>query len=90
MKKILLIGIATLIISISATSCVMRVKAAGPFPVHFQVVSGVRVLVVPAALRVGDIVVINGNKCVVKKKHRKKIKVMYPNGTIRWVAVRYR
>jgi hypothetical protein len=67
----------------------MRVRAAGPFPVRFQVVSGVKVLIVPATLKVGDLVIVNGNRCIVKKMHKRKIKIMYPNGSSRWVTVRY-
>jgi len=89
MKKTLILGITILLLSISSNACVMRVRGGGPFPVRFQVISGVRLLIVPAAVRVGDIVVINGNRCIVKKKHRKKIKVLYPNGTTHWVSVKY-
>lgn len=90
MKKALILSVLISILSISSISCVMRVGAEVPVRVNHRGHNEVKLLVVPASIRIGDIVLIGNERCIIKKKKRDQIKVVYPNGTVRWVGVRYK
>jgi len=91
MKKIVAMGILAGVMSVSLQAgCVVRARAVVPVPavtVHYRVVSGRRVLVVPPSVAPGHVVIINGQRCVVKKRRHNRIKVVYPSGRVAWVDV---
>ncbi|NOZ13543.1 MAG: hypothetical protein GXO69_07835 [Acidobacteria bacterium] len=94
MKSLLSVLIMTGLILVPVnTSCVVRARAVVPVPavtVHYRVVSGRRVLVVPRAVRPGHVIIINGRRCVVKSRRGSRVKVVYPNGRVVWVESIYR
>ncbi|NOY22621.1 MAG: hypothetical protein GXO70_03785 [Acidobacteria bacterium] len=94
MKKVLSILVLVGTVSLSANAgCVVRARAVVPVPVvtvHYRAVSGRRVLVVPAAVRPGHVVIINGQRCVVKKRKNGRVKVMFPGGRVVWINAIYR
>ena len=89
MKKVLCILVLVGAVSLSVNAgCVVRARGVVPVPVvtvHYRAVSGRRVLVVPSAVRRGHIVIINGQRCVVKKRRGSRVKVMYPGGRVVWI-----
>ncbi len=94
MKKILsVLGLIGVISLFANAGCVVRARAMVPVPavtVHYRVASGARVLVVPAAIRPGHVVIINGQRCVIKERRSGRIKVLYPGGRVVWVTAVYR
>ncbi len=90
LSTLILVGL--IFVSVN-TGCVVRARAVVPAPavtVHYRVVSGRRVLVVPQTVRPGHVVIINGQRCVVKRRRGSRIKVVYPNGRVVWVESVYR
>jgi len=45
---------------------------------------------VPRGIRPGDVIIIDGKRCVVRKVKRNRIKVAYPSGTRVWINVEFR
>lgn len=58
--------------------------------VTYVVRSGVRVYRVPRGIRPGDVIIIDGKRCVVRKVKRNRVKVAYPSGTRVWINVEFR
>ncbi len=83
-----ILGILGMITVGFQSACVVHPHAVVSGPavrVHYQTISGRRVLVVPPGVRVGQTVVISGNHCVVRSIKRNRVKVVYPGGRVVWV-----
>ncbi len=94
MKKVLGILVLAGVFSLSVNAgCVVRARAVVPVPavtVHYRMVSGRRLLVIPAGVKPGHVVIINGQRCIIKKRRGSRIRVLYPGGRLVWVNAIYR
>ncbi len=100
MKKTKLITATALLTAVFAISCVVapappprghaKVRYVSGVKVHYVVRGGVRVYVVPRGIRVGDVIIVNGKRCTVRKVKRNRVRIVYPDGTRVWINVEFR
>ena len=94
MKKVISFLFVVLVLGMLTSACVVAPyphgRARATFRVSYVVRAGVRVYVVPAGVRPGDIIIINGKRCTVRKVRRNRIKVVYPDGAVAWIRVEFR
>lgn len=94
MKKVSVLVVAVLLSGILASACIVapypQKRARATFRISYTVRAGARVYIVPVRVKPGDIVIIEGKRCVVRKIGRNRIKVVYPNGVSVWIRVEFR
>ncbi|WP_201327897.1 hypothetical protein [Thermotomaculum hydrothermale] len=93
--------VLTVLIAFFGVSCIVepapharahaRVRYVAPgVRVTYVVRGGVRYYRVPRSIRPGDVIIIEGRRCTVKKVKRNRVKVVYPNGQRLWIHVEFR
>ena len=101
MKKLSIFLILAAFTASSGTACIVapaphpraraKVRYVAPgMRVTYVVRRGVRVYRVPRGIRPGEVIIIDGKRCVVKKVKRNRVKVVYPSGTRVWINVEFR
>ncbi len=94
MKKFSVLVVAALLSGMLASACIVAPYpprgARATFRVSYTVRAGARVYIVPLRIKPGDIVIIEGKRCVVRKIGRNRIKVVYPNGVAVWIKAEFR
>jgi len=87
MNKALVFTLVLLVIAGLFSGCIVRTRG-GRVHVHWGLIHGLRVLLIPAYVVVGTRLVIDGHNCVVTAVDHHRIRVRYPRGRHVWINVR--
>ncbi len=99
MKKLMLFALSAIMAVYVGTACVVapapppkahRVRHVSEIHVKYVVRGGVRVYLLPKSIRVGDVIIVNGKRCTVRKMKRNRVRIVYPDGTKVWIRVEFK